>query len=254
VAVDFFEAQGWPLQDRQGGRQRAVVELVNPTDPDNTKRLNSEKDLCDSVVNGATVRIFPESIAGLVDYHARRMALIADHRDMQELSQQNPRIKFTANRSQAPDQYDVTFEYTSFVGLSPETDKPIPGESHCVTIKLGAGYPRYAPTITWQTPIFHPNVSPNIHQENNVCLGVLDTRYLPGMGLARLVRMLLEMLQWRNFDALNAFNKDAAAWAAKIENWPAIAAIGGYPLQGPIEEFMRELDRATQPPIVFKPL
>src|SRR5437016_4965632 len=73
IAVEFFESQGWPVEDRQRGRQRAVVELVNPQNPDRTKRLNSEMGLCDAgVSNGATVRIFPESIAGGVDYYERR--------------------------------------------------------------------------------------------------------------------------------------------------------------------------------------
>jgi hypothetical protein len=62
------------------------------------------------------------------------------------------------------------------------------------------------------------------------------------------------MVQWRNFDAYNAYNRDAAEWANTVENWPAIEAIGGYPFQGPIEQYIKELDRATHSPIIFRQL
>src|ERR1700736_4620472 len=62
VAGDFFEAQGWPTSDRHGRGQKAVVELVDPGNPDNTKRLSSDKGICESGLrNGDTLRIIPES-------------------------------------------------------------------------------------------------------------------------------------------------------------------------------------------------
>jgi hypothetical protein len=66
--------------------------------------------------------------------------------------------------------------------------------------------------------------------------------------------MLAEMVQWRNFDAFNPFNKEAAKWAADSKNWKHIEKIGGHPIQGPIEQFLKELDRNVNPPIVFKPV
>ena len=87
LAADFFESQGWPTQDRRGRGQRAVIELVNPNNPDDTKRLNGDLDIEESSVqDGDTLRIFPESIAGRVDQRARQNALISDHNEMQSLS------------------------------------------------------------------------------------------------------------------------------------------------------------------------
>jgi len=252
VAADFFESQGWPQQDARGRGQRAVVELVSPQNPDDTKRLNGEQNAEDAGVrDGDTLRIFPESIAGVTDERARLTALISDYNDMQALSKRNSKITFTTNRFHAPDRYEVTFHYASFVELVPREEEPRKADLHQAEIILGAGYPRRAPIVTWLTPIFHPNIK---QPEGAVCLGVLRERYLPGLGLARLVRMLAEMVQWRNFDAFNPFNRQAAEWAVNPENWHYIQDIGGHPFQGPIEQLLKQLESAKQPPIEFRQL
>ena len=70
IAFDFFEDRNWPTTDSQGRGQRAVVELVDPENPDRTKRLNSEDTIKEAGLwEGAILRIFPESIAGVVDHH-----------------------------------------------------------------------------------------------------------------------------------------------------------------------------------------
>jgi hypothetical protein len=62
LSVDFFEAQGWPMEQR--GR-RAVVEWVNPRNSNETRRLNGDKSICEEgVEDGDTLRIFPESVGG----------------------------------------------------------------------------------------------------------------------------------------------------------------------------------------------
>ncbi len=251
VAADFFEDRGWPTQDRRGRGQRAVVELVNPKNPDDTKRLNGELDVCDALHDGDTLRIFPESIAGAVDHKARLRALIADQNDMTALAERNPAIDFKANRAHAADRYEVILRYRSFVELPPGGKEPRIGDEHRVEIVLGNDYPRRAPYVHWLTPIFHPNIRDS---DGAVCLGVLQERYLPGLGLARIVRMLAEMVQWRNVDAFHALinNDDAGKWARDPRNMGQIQAIGGHPYQGPIAGFLQEIDRAVRPRIAFR--
>ncbi len=251
VAADFFDAQEWPTRDPQGRGQRAVVELVNPKNPDETKRLNSEDDVCEATADGDALRIFPESIAGAVDHKARGNALIADYNDMRYLSERNPTITFEANRAHAPDRYEVTFDSRSFVELAPGERIPRIGDSHRVEIILGRDYPRRAPFVRWLTPIFHPNIRPG---DGAVCLGVLQERYLPGLGVARIVRQLAEMIQWRNYDAFNPFNKDAAEWAANPQNWDQIQALGGHPFQGPIADLLKRFQDAGRDRIEFRRL
>lgn len=64
IAADFYEAQGWSIQDPDGRRQRLVVELVNPGNEEETKRLNGDSDICQAgLQDGNTLRIFTEAIA-----------------------------------------------------------------------------------------------------------------------------------------------------------------------------------------------
>lgn len=250
LAAEFAAEQGWPLADRQGRSLRAVVELVNPEDPDDTKRLNGEMDVRKAQLeDGDLLRVLPESIAGSVDAHARMSALVADHNDLQALTRQNPRISFEANRSHAPDRYEVTLRYPSFA--APRAGECEPGrlEVHRVEIAQGAYYPRQAPRVRWLTPIFHPNIAP----DGRVCLGVLGERYLPGLGLGRLVRMLAEMVQWRNFDAEHPFNAAAADWAADPANRPLVEAIGGHPDQRALAPVLAARQGAAAPRVRFRP-
>ena len=54
---------------------------------------------------------------------------------------------------------------------------------HEVIVNLGAAYPRMIPQLTWQTPIFHPNISNN----GVVCLGGYGTHWVPSLTLSKMV-------------------------------------------------------------------
>jgi hypothetical protein len=252
LAADFFEERGWPTQDGRGRGQRAVVELVDPENPDRTKRLRGEQTIDDAGLwSGATLRIFPESIAGAVDERERVRALVADHQDMNELVKWNKHIRFEPNLTHAPTRYQITFDYPSFRALSDDGHTPLISNEHGVEITLGADYPRKAPFVRWTTPIFHPNIRTD---DGAVCLGVLMDRYLPGLGLARLVTMLAEMTQYRNFDMSSPLNLKAAEWAADSAHWPHIQQIGGSPFQGPVHELLALFENETHPRLTFKPI
>lgn len=240
LAADFFDARKWPTTDNQGRGQRAVVELIDPENPDNTKRLRGDLNVEKAGLwEGAILRILPESIAGVkVGYQERLNTLIADHQEMKALIKWNPFIKFEANPPHAPTRYAIEFSCSGIKKLKEDGHTPFITNHHQVEITLGAGYPREAPRLRWLSPIFHPNISAS---NGAVCIGVLMENYLPGLGLARLVTMLSEMVQYRNFDIASALNKDAAKWAINVENWQFIQQIGGSPIQGPVMEMLEKL-------------
>jgi ubiquitin-protein ligase len=241
LAADFFEDRGWPTRDGHGRGHRAVVELVDPENPDRTKRLGGEQTVDDAALwDGAVLRVFPESIAGTMDERERARALVADHQDMLDLAAWNRQVRFETNTTYAPTRYTVTLAYPGFRGLQRDGRTPLVADEHQLEIVLPAQYPRRAPVVRWLTPIFHPNIHP---EHGGVCLGVLMDRYLPGLGLARVVTMLTEMVQWRNFDMTQPLNGAAAEWAADTDHWDHIYGIGGSPFQGPIEELFREWER-----------
>lgn len=239
LIAELYEELNWSATDSGGTGVRAVVEIVDPDNPDRTKRLRADQTVKDAgLYDGATIRVSPEAVAGVVDERVRLRALQDDLRNMEDLADWNPEISFEARPENAPTRYTVTFHCKGFTGLRPDGRTPELGETHQVEIVLGADYPRVAPQVRWLTPIFHPNIHPGT---GKVCLGVLDKQYMPGLGLARLVTMLLEIVQYRNFDQFEVFNADAGRWAVHPESWPYIEAIGGIPYQGAIGELMDAL-------------
>ncbi len=246
-----------PTTDSRNRQVRAVTDLVDPNNPERTKRLNSGQTADQAGLHdGDILRVFSESIAGAVDERVRMRALVADHRDMEELAEWNKHITFKANTTHAPTKYTVTFDCFGFEALLEDGHKPKTTDHHQMEIILDADYPRMAPRVRWLTPIFHPNIKPD---NGAVCLGVIMDRYTPGLGVARLVTMLLEMAQYRNFDQYNPMNKTAAQWAADPAHHPYIEKIGGSPDQGPVKDLIKKLDemfggKQKRARIKFKPL
>ncbi len=230
----FFQFHKWPETDR------AVAELVNPENPGETRRLQGRNTLADAGLrDGDVIRIFPEAVAGAVDQKDRIRALVADHNDMEALASWNDAIRFTANKTFAPTLYTIDFDVAGFVAPPRDGQAPAVGKSHKAEILLTAEYPGAAPNVRWLTKIFHPNIHP---KTGDVCLGAIQERYRPSLGLARIVAMLSEMIRCRNYDMTSALNAEAAQWMADPDNWPRVEAIGGMPYQGPIKELLEQLD------------
>ena len=250
VCNEFFvDAYGSSFDDNL----RAVAELIDPNNPNISKRLDSNKTIKElGLYDDAVLRVFPESIAGAIDEHKRITALIAAHKQMEALKRTNSKIDFTPNMSQAPTRYTIVFHEKGICGLKEDGHTPIILDHHELEIKLGPNYPGEAPSVRWITPIFHPNIRP---KTGDVCLGVLREKYLPGLGLAKLVVMLFEMLQYRNYDIDNPFNPKAAAWAEKEAHQTFITEIGGYTYQDPVAKLLDKIDKLSRTrQYEFKPI
>jgi ubiquitin-protein ligase len=226
IAADFFEAMEWEQQGEASGGQRAVAEIYDPK-KDTYMRLRPDQTVEEANIPAdAILRIYAESVAGggAVDPRRRLAQLKTDKNEMEKLVANNSAISFTTDGKDIPSLYTVTFRCKSFIGPpNKEGGRPETGDLHRITIYLSTEYPREAPLLTWETPVFHPNVG----LEGQVCLGQLLKQYLPGMGLRGVVMMIDEMLHWRNYDMLGAFNQEAAQWAYHPDNWGYIEEIGG---------------------------
>ena len=82
-------------------------------------------------------------------------------------------------------------------------------QKHEIVVELGAAYPRLMPSINWQSPIFHPNIS----SSGIVCLGGYGTNWVPSLRLDELCHMLWDMIRYQNFDIESPYNREAAQWA-----------------------------------------
>lgn len=82
---------------------------------------------------------------------------------------------------------------------------------HQVHCQLDDSFPRSAPWLRWQTPIFHPNIAPN----GMICLGGYSSHWTASLWLDQLCEMLWEMLVYRNISLESPYHQAAARWAAQ---------------------------------------
>ncbi len=136
----------------------------------------------------------------------RTRRLMADHRAIQKLAAESSIFEFEANGT-PPEVYRVTFQGVG-VWRSGQTEINLRND-HVVVIELGAAYPRMMPSLSWHSPIFHPNISSG----GVVCLGGYGTHWVPSLTLDELCIMLWDMIRFQNYDTESPYNRDAALWA-----------------------------------------
>jgi ubiquitin-protein ligase len=144
----------------------------------------------------------------------RMRRLRADHELMLELAARSDLISFKASASRPnlpPERYIITFKCKSIVGVDRQGN-PKYAEHHQVEIYLHNQYPHRWPGMKWLTPIWHPNIN---HLNGSVCIDA--AWWAASRSLDRLVVMLGEMLQWKNFH--DDPTKPPFPWDAEAARW-----------------------------------
>jgi ubiquitin-protein ligase len=136
--------------------------------------------------------------AGLSDVaQSPRMRRLRSDQDlMQELAGRTNLISFVAQspRPNLPaERYIITFKCRSIANVDRQ-GHPVFSEHHQVEIYLHNQYPQRWPGMKWLTPIWHPNIN---HLNGSVCIDA--AWWTASRSLDRLVIMLGEMLQYKNF-------------------------------------------------------
>lgn len=131
---------------------------------------------------------------------------MADHRAVQQLAAESSIFQFEA-KGTPPEVYRVIFRGLGVWRVNQH--EVALRDEHTVVIELSAAYPRMMPGLTWQTPIFHPNISSG----GVVCLGGYGTHWVPSLTLDELCIMLWDMIRYKNYDTESPYNREAAIWA-----------------------------------------
>lgn len=142
----------------------------------------------------------------------RQRRLESDLRALERLRAESSLFDFAGASSEpggAIDTYVANFRGPSFYRTPDRFEIGI-GREHEVMIRLGAAYPRQAPSLAWRTAIFHPNISTS----GAVCLGGYSTSWAPSLHLDQLCEMLWDMIRLHNFDVKSPYNREAAQWLA----------------------------------------
>ena len=131
-----------------------------------------------------------------LDQSPRMRRLRADHDLLTDLAARSDVIRFEARPERPglpPERYIVTFLCRGIVGVD-HKGGPKYGNKHQVEIYLHSQYPQRWPGMRWLTPIWHPNIN---HHNGSVCIDA--AWWTAGRSLDRLVLMLGEMIQYKNF-------------------------------------------------------
>jgi len=131
-----------------------------------------------------------------LDQSPRMRRLRADHELMRELTARSDMITFeteNVDRGLPPERYIVSFKCKGIVGVD-KSGRPKFGNRHKVEIYLHNQYPQRWPGMKWLTPIWHPNIN---HLNGSVCIDA--AWWTASRSLDRLVIMLAEMVQYKNF-------------------------------------------------------
>ncbi len=179
-----------------------------------------------------------------LDQSPRMRRLRADHELMKELASRSDLISFEARVARLnlpPETYIVTYKCKGIIDVDRQGN-PKFGSHHRVEIYLHNQYPQRWPGMKWLTPIWHPNIN---HLNGSVCIDA--AWWTASRSLDRLVVMLGEMLQYKNFhdDPTKPpfpWDPEAARWCREYRK--------GHPAAFPVDE--RELLRPER--VKLKPV
>ena len=181
------------------------------------RELREDETLTDAnVPENDRLMITADITAGgsLVADTPRMRRLRADHELMLEMAARSDLISFTASSTGPnlpPERYIITFKCKSIVGVDRQGN-PKYADHHQVEIYLHNQYPHRWPGMKWLTPIWHPNIN---HLNGSVCIDA--AWWAASRSLDRLVIMLGEMLQWKNFH--DDPTKPPFPWDAEAARW-----------------------------------
>jgi hypothetical protein len=131
-----------------------------------------------------------------------------DLKSLQQLKADSSIFDFRIVAGDPPEVYTLFFRGNGAWRLDGASEVQL-RDTHEVSIRLNANYPRMMPELGWRSPIFHPNISAG----GVVCLGGYGTYWTPSLNLDELCTMLWDMIRYENYDVNSPYNREAAHWA-----------------------------------------
>ena len=183
-------AMGYRVDSKALGRELAEDETLAQAGVPPDDRLMLTADI---TAGGSPVEGSPSSP---LRASPRFRRLRGDHERMIELAARSDLIRFEPTLQRPgwpPERYLVTFSCKGISGVDGR-GRPKFAERHQVEIYLHNQYPQRWPGLKWLTPIWHPNIN---HLNGTVCIDA--AWWTAGRSLDRLVLMLGEMVQYKNF-------------------------------------------------------
>lgn len=148
------------------------------------------------------------------------MAMRRIQKELQELNKDTP-----ANCSAGPESDNDIFRWRATI-IGP-TETPYENGIFNLVISFPADYPFKAPTITFETKVYHPNINAN----GSICLDILKTQWSPALSITKVLLSICSLLSDPNPDDplvpeianlyktnRELFNKNAQEYTMKYAN------------------------------------
>jgi len=134
----------------------------------------------------------------------RLKRLYADFIRVSEAFRDNSSIRIKGVDGNPPETYVIEYRLK---GLNQEGSHLVSPDTHVVEIKLPLRYPSEEPRCRMLTPVFHPNIDPNV-----ICI---SDNWTAGESLVDLVVRIGEMIAYQSYNIKSPRNGEAARWAAE---------------------------------------
>lgn len=211
------------ILEQTPGVHSAVRTVIDVDDNQgDTRRLDPDRTLHESgVLDGKSLRVGVEGWAGgsgrgrrqdLPDREQRLRAVAAQIRAF-GAGWEGFRITFL-DHPEVPTRIVVEFAAAGFVPPGDEGG-PLPVYHHRVTIDLPPMFPAMPPTVVWNTPIYHPNIWPAGapgFRPYTVRVREILHAYEPELDFGRLCALLIDLAEFRYYDATLISDSAAARW------------------------------------------
>lgn len=125
---------------------------------------------------------------------------------------ENVRVHEEPAIGRSPEKYTITFHCLGIVGIERITQAPKFDSIHRAEIYCDNDFPTAPPKLRWLTEIWHPNI--RHYGDKGVCIN--RKQWLAGMSLAEICYQMFDMVQYRNYHAVNVdpypYDDEAARW------------------------------------------
>ena len=143
------------------------------------------------------------------------MAVRRIHREIEEVQESAIKDKQNAIYSVCPDGDDV-FNWSGYI-FGPEKS-PYQGGAFKISIAFPPNYPFKAPIVTFNTKVYHPNIS----KKGSICLDILKDKWSPALTIPKVLMSISSLLTDPNPD--DPLDIDVAkVYRANKKDWEKIA-------------------------------
>jgi ubiquitin-protein ligase len=167
-------------------------------------------------VGGPPRLLLARPVMAAAPYEPRLDRLKSEWEDLRQLNMESDTVKVepVGRVDPVPLQYVVHFFCQGIVGIEPSGRPKFAGEHRC-RMTITQRFPTNPPDLLWETDIWHPNIG---HVNHLVCIQEIE--WLAAHRIRDLCRMLFEMVQYKNYHALNVppYPRDGevAKWVREV--------------------------------------